>query len=252
MYKRQLEFFVCQELYLTETAKKAHVVFPASSAVEKDGTFTNSEGHVQLVRKSIEPLGESRPDWEIFSALSVLMDAPMEYGEAKEIFKEIRGVIPQYSLLGPTSIPHVVKSDVLEQYLRKGFKEDVQARYTLTEKTSKSEGKFILVLGQSIYHSGKFSTRSKGLLEIQGCGMLSLNPSDALRLELEEGNSVRLSNENGEAIVSVKLVDRVPPGVAWFPEHFDQELRPLFSITVDERNLVPCWKIADVKVAKVN
>ena len=80
---------MCQELYLTETAKKAHVVLPASSAVEKDGTFTNSEGHVQLVRKSIEPLGESRPDWEIFSALSMLMDAPMEYGDIKEIFKEI-------------------------------------------------------------------------------------------------------------------------------------------------------------------
>ena len=128
-----LEFFVCQELYLTETAKKAHVVLPASAAVEKDGTFTNSEGHVQLVRKSIEPLGESRPDWEIFSALSMLMDAPMEYGDVKEIFKEIRGFIPQYGLLGPTSIPHVVKSDVLEQYLQEGFKEDVQVRYVLTK-----------------------------------------------------------------------------------------------------------------------
>ena len=247
-----LEFFVCQELYLTETAKKAHVVLPASSAVEKDGTFTNSEGHVQLVRKSIEPLGESRPDWEIFSALSMLMDAPMEYGDVKEIFKEIRGFIPQYGLLGPTSIPHVVKSDVLEQYLHEGFKEDVQVRYALTKKTSRSEGKLTLVLGQSIYHSGKFSTRSKGLTEIQDRGVLSLNPGDASSLGVEEGTSVRLSNGNGEAIVSVKLVDRVPPGVAWFPEHFDQELRPLFSITVDERNLVPCWKIADVKVAKVN
>ena len=247
-----LEFFVCQELYLTETAKKAHVVLPASSAVEKDGTFTNSEGHVQLVRKSIEPLGESRPDWEIFSALSMLMDAPMEYGDVKEIFKEIRGFIPQYGLLGPTSIPHVVKSDVLEQYLHEGFKEDVQVRYALTKKTSRSEGKLVLVLGQSIYHSGKFSTRSKGLTEIQNRGVLSLNPGDASSLGVEEGTSVRLSNGNGEAIVSVKLVDRVPPGVAWFPEHFDQELRSLFSITVDERNLVPCWKIADVKVAKVN
>ena len=141
---------------------------------------------------------------------------------------------------------------MLEQYLYEGFKEDVQVRYALTKKTSRSEGKLVLVLGQSIYHSGKFSTRSKGLTEIQDRGVLSLNPGDASSLGVEEGTSVRLSNGNGEAIVSVKLVDRVPPGVAWFPEHFDQELRPLFSITVDERNLVPCWKIADVKVAKVN
>ena len=61
-----LEFLVCQELFLTETAKRAHVVFPACSAMEKDGTFTNTEGHVQPVRESIEPLGESRPDWKCF------------------------------------------------------------------------------------------------------------------------------------------------------------------------------------------
>lgn len=247
-----LELLVCQELYLTETAKMAHLILPASSAVEKDGTFTNSEGHVQPVRKSIEPLGESRPDWEIFSALSVLMDAPIEYGEVKEIFKEIRGFIPQYGLLGPTSIPHAVKTDVVEHYLREGFKEDVQARYTLQKRAPANEGALTLVLGQSIYHSGKFSTRSKGLTEIQDHGVLSLNPTDATRIGVEDGVRVRLSNENAEVTVPVKLVDRIPEGVAWFPEHFDQELRHLFNLVVDTRNQVPSWKTTQVKVAKAS
>ena len=247
-----LDCLVCQELYLTETAKKAHVVFPASSAVEKDGTFTNTEGFVQSVRKSIEPLGESQPDWEIFSALSVLMDSPMEYGEVKEIFKEIRGLIPQYGLLGPTSTPHVVNSEVLGQYLREGFKDDVDARYAFSQKSAKPEGALTLVLGQSMYHSGKFSARSKGLMQIQESGVLSVNPEDATRIGVEDGASVRLSNGTGEVTVPVKLVDRVPSGVAWFPEHFDQELRPLFHLTIDERNHVPCWKTTEVQVALVN
>ncbi len=247
-----LECLVCQELYLTETAKKAHVVFPASSAVEKDGTFTNTEGFVQSVRKSLDPLGESLPDWEIFSALSVLMNSPMEYGEVKEIFKEIRGVVPQYGLLGPTSTPHVVNAEILAQYLREGFKEDVEARYALPQKPAKSEGALTLVLGQSIYHSGKFSTRSKGLTQIQECGVLNMNPEDATRIGVEDGASLRLSNGHGEVTVPVKLVDRIPLGVAWFPEHFDQELRSLFSLTVDERNHVPCWKTTEVQAMRVS
>ena len=247
-----LDCVVCQELYLTETAKKAHVVFPASSAMEKDGTFTNTEGFVQSVRKSLDPLGESLPDWEIFSALSLLMDSPMEYGEVKEIFKEIRGIIPRYGLLGPTATPHVVNAEVLEQYLLEGFKNDVEARYAFSPKSQKPEGALTLVLGQSMYHSGKFSARSKGLRQIQETGVLSVNPEDAVRIGVEDGANVRLSNHHGEATVPVKLVDRIPPGVAWFPEHFDQGLRVLCSVKVDERNHVPCWKTTDVEVARVS
>ena len=246
-----LDFVVCQELYMTETAKRAHVVLPASSAVEKDGTFTNTEGHVQPVRKSIEPIGESQPDWEIFSALSLLMEVPMEYGEVKELFKEIRGLIPQYGLLGPTSIPHVVKADAVEQYVREGFKEDVRARYALTPTTSRSDGMLTLVLGQSLSHSGKFSVRSKGLTQIQNVGALSMNPVDAARVGVEDGANVRVSNDNGDAIVPVAVVDRIPPGMAWFPEHFDRDVRRLFRMTVDERNHVPCWKTVRVHIARV-
>ena len=95
----RLELLVCQELFLTETAALAHVVLPACSYAEKDGTFTNTEGHVQAVRRTIEPIGESRPDWEVLSALSVLMAYPIEYGEAREILKEIRNLIRLLGIL---------------------------------------------------------------------------------------------------------------------------------------------------------
>ena len=246
-----LEFLVCQELFLTETAKRAHVVFPACSAMEKDGTFTNTEGHVQPVRESIEPLGESRPDWEMFSALSVVMGHPIEYGEVKEIFKEIRGVIPGYGLLGPAPTPSKVDEDTVAHYVARGFKEDIDRRYTLDPPSSAPEGSMTLRLVQSLYHSGKYSTRAKGLMEIQGEGLVQINSREARRLGIEEGKTVLLSNDCGQATVFVKLNDRVPDAVAWFPEHFDQSVRALFSLKVDPHTHVPVWKTTHVAMTKV-
>ena len=245
-----LEFLVCQELFLTETAKRAHVVFPASSAMEKDGTFTNTEGQVQSVRESIEPVGESRPDWEIFSALSVLMNHPIEYGSVREIFKELRGVIPGYGLLGPASTPPNVCEETVAQYVAAGFREDL-GRYTLDSPGAAPDGAMTLQVVQSLYHSGKYSTRAKGLMEIEGQGFLYVNAREARRLGIEEGHAVRLSNDSAAATVSVKLNDRVPDGVAWFPEHFDQSVRALFSLKVDPQTHVPAWKVTTVNVGKV-
>ncbi len=251
-----LEFLVCQELFLTETAKRAHVVFPACSALEKDGTFTNTEGHVQPVRQSIEPLGESRPDWEMFSALSVLMDQPIEYGDVREIFKEIRDVIPGYGLLGPASTPPNVCEETMARYVKTGFREDVARRYALDLPSGSPAGAMTLRLVQSLYHSGKYSTRAKGLTEIEGAGLLCVNSREARRLGIAEGQTVRLSNDGGQATVSVKLNDRVPDAVAWFPEHFDQSVRALFSLNgpapakagVDPQTRVPVWKTTYVTV----
>ena len=247
-----LEFLVCQELFLTETAKRAHVVFPACSAMEKDGTFTNTEGHVQPVRQSIEPLGESRPDWEMFSALSVLMEHPIEYGEVREIFKEIRGVIPGYGLLGPASTPPKVDESTVAQYVTSGFKEDVDRRYALDPSSASPEGAMTLRLVQSLYHSGKYSTRAKGLMEIEGEGLLQINSREARRLGIEDGKTVLLSNDCGQATVSVKLNDRVPDAVAWFPEHFDQSVRALFTLKVDPHTHVPVWKTTYMTMTKVS
>ena len=64
-HSKSLELLICQELFLTETAALAHVVLPAAAPLEKTGTWTNEEGHLQMIRPAIEPAGESRPDWEI-------------------------------------------------------------------------------------------------------------------------------------------------------------------------------------------
>jgi len=245
-----LEFLVCQELFMTETAKLADVVLPACSYAEKDGTFTNTEGHTQAVRKAIDPLGDSRSDWEIISALSALMDNPLEYESVKAVGKEMRNVIPGTRTLGPSPLPSPPSSETILQYLQEGYKTDLSVRYQLSgEKDSKM---FLLNVGQSLFHSGKFSTRAKGLLQIQDHGVLNMNPEDAERLGIECGASVRVSNAQGQVTTTVKLLDRLLMGVLFFPEHFDQEIRQLLTVSVDSGTKVPYFKCTLVTVEKVS
>jgi formate dehydrogenase alpha subunit len=246
----KLDLLVCQELFLTETAALAHVVLPAASAMEKDGTFTNTEGHVQAVRPAINPLGDSRPDWEILSALSVFMGAPLEYGDAKEILKEIRAVIPGYGSFGPSPIPPAVNLAAVDQYMSEGYRRDLATRYALPERAVRSEGTVQLGLVQSLFHSGKLSTHSKGLLQIEPGGYLQMNPMDAARYTIGTGDRVRLSNSRGEFTTTAKVLDRVPEGLAWLPDHFAQNALRLFDCAVDPDTKVPCYRTASVSVMK--
>ena len=248
----KLDLLVCQELFLTETAVLAHVVLPASSAMEKAGTFTNTEGHVQAVRPAIDPVGDSRPDWEILSALSVFIGAPLEYGEAKEILKEIRAVIPGYGSLGPSPNPPAVNPAAVDRYMNEAFHRDLTTRYSLPAQARRQEGTVQLGLAQSLFHSGKLSTYSKGLLQIEPSGSLQINPVDATRFDLHTGDRVRLLNGRGEFTATVKVFDRVPEGLAWFPDHFAQDALQLFDCVVDPDTKVPSYRAVSVSVIKTS
>ncbi len=246
----KLDLLVCQELFLTETAALAHVVLPAASAMEKAGTFTNTEGHVQAVRPAIDPVGDSRPDWEILSAFSVFMGAPLEYGDSKEILKEIRAVIPGYGSLGPSPIPPAVDPTAVDRYVNEGYRRDLATRYTLPARAVRPDGTIQLGLTQSLFHSGKLSTHSKGLLQIEPSGFLQMNPVDAARCGIGTGDRVRLSNSRGEFATTAKVFDRVPEGLAWLPDHFAQDAMGLFDCVVDPDTKVPSCRAAVVSVMK--
>jgi formate dehydrogenase alpha subunit len=245
-----LDLLVVQELFPTETTQLAHVVLPAASYAEKNGTFTNSEGHVQAVRQAIDPIGESRPDWEIESALSILLGYPLEYGDAREILKEIREVVPGYGLLGPAPTPPKVDTAVLRHYLSEGYASDLEQRLRLTTG-SPPAGMMPLAFGQSLFHSGKLSLKAKGLMQVQERGALRMNPEDAARLRIEDGDLVRVSNVQGQTTVPVTLKARVPAGTVWFPEHFHDGLKPLMHWSVDPVTRVPYCRLAQVEIEKV-
>ena len=93
----KLEFLVVQDIFMTETAKLAHVVLPAAASAEKSGTFTNVERRLQQLNRAEEPVGESRPDWEILQEIAKKMGGDMHYASERDIFREIRSVVPQYA-----------------------------------------------------------------------------------------------------------------------------------------------------------
>jgi formate dehydrogenase alpha subunit len=247
-----LELLICLELFLTETAALAHVVLPAAAPLEKAGTWTNEEGHVQSIRPAIEPTGESRPDWEILSVLSMLLRTPLEYGENKEVLKEIRSVIPGYGLLGPAPIPPKVDAAAVERYVAGGYRQDLAARYTLAAPRAKADGRaWQMRLTQSLFHSGKLSTRAKGLLQLEEQAVVRMNRGEAVHLNIADGDRIRVSNSRGELTTTVKLVERVPPGTVWFPDHFAQQASGLFECSIDPVTKVPYFRCADITITRL-
>src|SRR4030043_1500366 len=94
---KSLEFLVVQDLFLTETALLADVVLPAVSFAEKDGTFTNTERRIQRVRKAIEPLGNSKPDWGILCQIAKRLGASgFDFNHPAQIMDEIASLTPSY------------------------------------------------------------------------------------------------------------------------------------------------------------
>jgi len=93
----KLEFLVVQDIFMTETAKLAHVVLPAASSTEKSGTFTNVERRLQQLNKAEDPVGEARQDWQIIQDIANRMGGAMSYGSTEDILKEIRSIVPMYA-----------------------------------------------------------------------------------------------------------------------------------------------------------
>jgi len=91
---RKLDFLVVQDIFYSETARFAHVILPAATFAEKEGTFTNTERRVQLSRQAMAPLQGTMPDWRIVSEISSRAGYPMNYQKPAEILDEINRVTP--------------------------------------------------------------------------------------------------------------------------------------------------------------
>jgi NADH-quinone oxidoreductase subunit G len=98
----KLELLIVHEMFLTETAKQADIVFPAASAYEKDGTVTNTAGEIQMLRKGVEIMG-TRSDFDLLRIVSHQMERlglgkAFHYKTPAAVFEEIRKTVPGYSV----------------------------------------------------------------------------------------------------------------------------------------------------------
>jgi formate dehydrogenase alpha subunit len=244
----RLELLVVQDPFLTQTARQAHVVFPACTYAEKDGTFTNLEGRVLRVRQAMDPIGESLPDWHIMTSLANALGCQWEYQSVNDIQSEMMKLLPGYYNLGQ---PRKVVS-APDRYLENGYVAEVAVRYRTMPISHDSARPFSLQMGQLLMHSGKMSTEAPGLIKIApNTGKLRMSPVDMDRLGLQDGMKVRLTSDLGSLQLGVQPDQSVAIGTCFFPEHFNEPpVKDLMSVSVDAMTGVPAFKQTWVSIER--
>jgi len=260
----KLDFFVVQDLFISETAQYADVIFPAASFAEKNGTFTNTERRVQRVRAAIPPRGESKPDWWIIAQVAQKMgEKGFDFGNPSEIMDEINAVTPIYAGISYERIEEVglqwpcrSDDDPGTQYLHQGKfarpngkGQFMPLTYKQSAEIADDEYPLILTTDRSLYHyhSATMTRRVAGLEELDSNEWLKINPADAARLEIEDGQWVNVSSRRGVIKVRSQVTDVCPSGVCSMTFHFHES--PTNEIT--NPALDPVAKIPETKVTAV-
>lgn len=262
---KNLEFLVVQDIFLTETAQLAHVVLPAASFAEKEGSFTNTERRVQRVRKAIDVVGESKPDWQIIIELSRRFGYEMIYHSPEDIMKEIASLTPIYGgityqkiekegIQWPcTTIEHLGTKFLHKDKFTKGKGTFSTVEFTNPAELPDKEYPYLLTTGRALYHyHGVISRKSKGLLEIYPEGLIELNPKDAEKDYVKDGEIVMVSSRRGSAKAKVKVTERVQQGIVFMTFHFpDACANLLTNPALDPQAKVPEFKVCAVRIEKI-
>lgn len=262
-----LDFLVVQDIFLSETAQLADVVLPASSFAEKEGTFTNTERRIQRLSQVIEPVGQSRPDWKIISELSRRLGYPMEYGSVFDITDEIAAVTPIYGGIVADRLdkkglqwPCRDQDDPGTKFLHQGIfargKGKFHAiKYRGPAEPTDEDYPLILTTGRlpQHFHTRTMTGRSKGLDELVPEAFVEINPSDAERLGVENGDRVKVSSRRGTIDIKAEVTERVPQGTVFIPFHFAKAAaNRLTNAALDPISKIPELKVCAVNVAKID
>jgi formate dehydrogenase alpha subunit len=265
----ELDFFVVQDLFISETARYADVILPAASFAEKEGTFTNTERRVQRVRPAIPPRGDSRPDWWITCQIAQKMGEPgFDFSEPSKIMDEIASLTPSYGGISHKRIekvglqwPCIDENHPGTQYLHKdkfprpnGKAQLVPLTYKKSAEIADAEYPLILTTDRSLYHyhSATMTRRVDGLEQLDSNEWLKLNPADASQFGIEDGEWVEVHSRRGAIKVHAKVTDICPPGVCSMTFHFHES--PTNEITnpaLDPVAKIPETKVTAVRVAKI-
>ncbi len=228
---KSLEHLVVIDLFLTETAELADVVFPATAFGETDGVQANTERRVQRLRQAVPPVGEAKPDWWIISEISKRMGTPgFEYDSAKDVFNELCSVSPIYAGLDWDRIEHGEyhwpvpdKDHPGTPRLHEGeFKGGMKGVFKIINYRDPAEVisddfPLWLTTGRRLqaYHSRTQTGRSAGIEYLLSEESLEVHPDDAEELGLVHGGMAKMSSARGEIEVPVKVTDMSPKGTVF-------------------------------------
>jgi formate dehydrogenase alpha subunit len=265
---KHLDFLVVSELFLTETAQLADVVLPAASFAEKDGTFTNTERRVQRVRKAVEPPGEARADWQVVRSLAMRLgaNAGWDYASPAQIMDEIASLTASYAgisyarietkgLQWPVPSKDHPGTPILhtDKFTRgKGLFSPVE--HQEPAEVPDTQYPFTLTTGRILqhYHTGSMTHRVAGLEQLAPEERVEVNPDDAARLGLADGDWVRVTSRRGKVESRAWVTDRVGRGLVFMTFHYANALGNMLTNTaVDPVAKIPELKVCAVQVEKL-
>ena len=259
-------FLVVQDIFLTETAELADVVFPGASFAEKDGTFSSTERRVQRVRKAVEPVGDSKADWLILSELMQAMGNDSVYAHPSEIFDEMRHLTPSYrgityarleneALQWPCPDEQHPGTPVLHVGgCIRGKARFEPAGHRPPAETPDAEYPFKLTTGRVVahYHTGTMTRRCWGLDGVAPHEQVEINPGDAVDLGVTQGDLICVASRRGAVTASALVTSRVPRGLVFMTFHYSESSgNMLTNSAADPVTQTPELKICAVSVRKV-
>ncbi|MCS7139448.1 MAG: molybdopterin-dependent oxidoreductase [Candidatus Nezhaarchaeota archaeon] len=248
---RNLDLLVVIDIFPNETAKLAHVILPACSWAEYDGTYTNIEGRVQRAFKAIEPFNDARPTWLILSELATIMGSKaLHYISWVDVFKEMTLAVKQYSEL---SIDEV--SRVGGQLVKKNFKAELKLeplKLKLEPPKSRPD-KFTLIAGRATHHldNGDLTRKLSFAMKQLPGPYIEVSQEDASKLGLSEGDEVEVRGARESLKVKVKLAPKGLSSTLFMPIHF-HPCSPvsLMDLEIDEETKAPQLKHVNVELVK--
>ena len=261
-----LDFLVVQDIFLSDTARLADVVFPSASFAEKDGTFTNTERKVQRVHKAINAPGKARQDWGIICDLSSRMGYPMAYRNSKAIMEEIARVTPSY---GGITYARLEKEDIywpcpsaehsgtprlhVDKFTR-GLGLFHSIDYIPPAELPDKEFPLYLTTGRILYHfhTGTMTMQSEGLNDLAPECFVEISSDDAHNYKVKEGDLLKVSSRRGDIRAKARICDQAIRGTVFIPFHFaEAAANRLTNAVLDPIAKIPEFKVCAVRIEKV-
>ncbi len=273
----QLDFLVVQDLFLHETAERAHVFLPAAAFAEKEGTFTNSERRVQRVRTVLPPPGEARPDWWITAELArrvagrlgLDVGRQFDYAGPAAIFDEMARLTPFLAGLSharldreggiqwPCPTPdHPGTPFLYGDTFPRGRARFIPARQIEeAAELPDADYPFLLNTGRLLYHwhGGTLTRRVQGLLELAPRLEIAIHPGDARRLGVDTGARVRVASRRGELTGYARVTEAVRAGAIFIPfvKLADSAANFLTNSACDPASKIPEYKVCAVRLERI-
>ena len=259
----RLELLVVSELFENETTKFADVVLPAASFLEKDGTFTNGERRIQRVEAAVAPPAGAKTDLEICVLLSARLGHELPYSSPADVMAEVAALTPHfagvtYERLGRRGLQWPVSADgadtpicFTESFARPGGLAHLAALpYQAPGSEPTEEFPLVLITGRRLehYNVGTMTRRTRNLA-LRSHETLELNPGDARRLGIADGELVEVRSARGATRIAASLSERIEPGQAFTSFHYPEvRTNLLLGESADLDTGCPEYKVVPVAV----